>query len=174
MSELSDRELLDISLGDKDLSKIDRKLTNTFIDHLPKDVIQYLKRYTGPTECFYSTLTSYKTSNNRYYQYRAWVGKTEEQAKYHCRRNRYCDNVWRGPFVEKGKLIFIDGVAHVAVPVYRNHVYGMRRKSKKIIVNKSRQCSGKTVQGKRCKHRVVPSKEWKKGDKLYCSRHTHK
>lgn len=171
-SELTNREILNISIGDQPLGNLGRNITGTFLDKLPKDIIQYLQRYTGPQDCFYSSAIVWSNGHlsTRHHRYRAWVNKTEKEAQRHSQKNNYGDG-WRGPNVEKGKLIFIDGKPHVAVPVYKNYVYGMDRR-KRIKTIKSKQCGGTTTQRKRCKHRIIPLPKWDKSQKLYC--HIHK
>lgn len=175
MSEITDREILDVSLGLEDPNNFGRRITSTFLDHLPKDVIEYLQRYTGPIDCLYATSLVWTDGfqHIRKHRYRAWVNKSFEHAENESHNNNY-SNGWAGPFVEEGKLIFIDGKAFVALPVYKNRVFGMaHKKKKKRDDGKSKRCDARTLASKRCKRKVVLPKNWvNDGDKIYCCVHS--
>lgn len=152
---MTDRDKLNVALGDKDVHTISQKITGTFLDHLPKDVIQYLHQYTGPIDCFYLTNIIHNNQNRRVPQFHAWVNKTQTEATNQARNKGYLNNQ-----LTAAKIIFIDGQPHLTQPIDRTKLYGMPRppRKKRKAGSLSGRCTGTCINGKRCKNRTSKSK----------------
>lgn len=160
---MSDRDKLDIALGIKSVDDLScRVISGTFLDYLPKDIIQYLQQYTGPIDCFYMTEIVYDNQNRRVPQFHAWVNKTHAQATQQAKNKGFYNNQ-----VRAAKIIFIDGQPHLTQPMNKRRLYGMpkpkpqRKYKKRATLNpmiRTLRCSGICVSGKRCKNRTYDSK----------------
>lgn len=155
---MNKRDLLNIAIGDNDINNFRKKLSGTYLDKLPKDLIEYIQSFTGPIDCYYTATVIYPSyGTNTKYRFRAFVNKSKNEASILAVKKGYIG--YRDPDVAPGKLIFIEGKAHIAVPVYNNRVFGISPPSKKrkIVPLKSKQCTARTQLNKRCKKRVMSS-----------------
>lgn len=157
---MNKRDWLNLAIGDNDINNLKNHLPGAshYLDKLPKDLIEYIQSFTGPIDCYYTASVIYPSyGTNTKYRFRAFVNKSKNEASILAAKEGYIG--YPDPDVALGKLIFIDGQAHVAVPVYNNRVVGMSPPSKKrkIAPLKSKQCTGRTLNNRRCKNRVMPS-----------------
>ena len=127
------------------------------LDVLPKDVLCYMRGYTGPDVCMVVINSEYAVGNHLSRTIKisgAWINKSEEYVRASARRK---DILVYNSGVQSGKLIYIDGSPHVALPMLKSRIYGVKkrkRKRKSVLIKKSVRCKGRTKSNKRCKHRV--------------------
>lgn len=140
----TDRQILDNTIAENNKIKKD---TIPFFDMLPKDVIQYLRKYTGPIDCcVYRDI-------NRYYVY---IGNNKEKASNYLKSKAVIPQYYQNNYLIDGKLIFIDGVSHIAIPIPKKNIYNYpkpKHVNTKVISSnkKSTRCKGVTLNGTRCK-----------------------
>jgi hypothetical protein len=155
---ISSRDLLNIALGDKKVETLENIGTDTFLDYLPKDVIEYLHNYTeGLLDCYYVIRHLYDGYGRRDEIVYAWVNHTQQYVNDRIRQNV---GYYGYSIPLYGQIIFIDGKPHLVRSIKKTNLYGMPKpkKIKKTQDSKSLKpsvkCIGKTKSGKRCKHRI--------------------
>lgn len=118
-----------------------------FEEYLPKDLIEYLRKFTGPIEIWYiKTLQRANVWGGQQYIERryGYLGKSEEEM------DKISKRYGQNSTIHKCQIIFVDGKAHRLYPLER--LNGMPSSVvKKRKKQTSWQCTGKTKQGKRCK-----------------------
>lgn len=152
---ISSRDMLEVALGTKDVDSLGLKGTGTFLDQLPKDVIQYLYHYTGPMDCYYLTNFAYDASGTRRLPvFHAWVNKTQQQASQEASNKGFM-----GLQISPAQVFFMEGKPYLIQQIDKRHLYGMPQppKAKKAKIESTgttTRCIGKTKSGKRCKTRT--------------------
>jgi len=152
LETIKSRDLLDVALGVKKVDDLNIKGTGTFLDLLPKDIIEYLYHYTGPMDCLYLTNIIYDASGRRIPEFHVWVNKTQQEVSSYAQRNGYYNNQ-----ITKAQVFFMEGKPYLIQPIEKRKLYGMPvpSKPKKLKVggssNMKKRCSCKTKSGKRCK-----------------------
>jgi hypothetical protein len=149
---IDSRDLLEVAVGDKKPEELKLRKTDTFLDYLPKDVLQYLYQYTGPLDCYYMTNIVYDNQGNRYPNFYVWVNKTHNEAIQDARNKGFWNNR-----VASAQIMFMEGRPYLVQPVEKRRLYGMPKSPKAKKANDgsaTMRCTGKTISGKRCKHRT--------------------
>lgn len=139
MSSLISRDLLNLALNHINAGELKTISSGTYIDYLPKDVIQYLQGYTGPVECYYVVESRGTDEDDNEVDYCAWVNTSYQEVRRGLRNSSVC--------VFDGDIVFVDGKPHLLHPLKK--LYGLK-KSKMC----SKRCSGKNQSGRRCRNRV--------------------
>lgn len=154
MEEYNNRKLLNEV---EDVSK-----TGTLLDEMPKDLLSYLRGYTGPQSCVAVLNNQYIGGGGGMGYDKAtivsgvWINKDKDQVGDEARKK---GQLRFNTTIETSKLVFLDGSPYVLLPVAKNNIYGVKkRRRKKQDKPRSVRCRGRKVDGKRCKNRV------KKGD----------
>lgn len=151
------RDLLDVALGDKDPEdvKISRN-SGTFLDRLPKDILQYLYHYTDPIDCFYLTHVVHDNQGRRIPSFHVWVDKTLPQALQEARNKGFWNNQ-----ITQAQIIFMEGKPYLIQQVEKNQLYGIKKSKRRLNLQKKggsiyeySRCTAKTNSGKRCKNRT--------------------
>ncbi len=168
-------EILNIARGRKEIA-VEKFPSGTYFNRLPKDMIEYLKGFTGPLDCLYMSEIQLSYGTSVRIPTVVCVGKTQDDGEkiienYFQRKcGRYVRRWSRPgarPYIQKGKVIFVDGKVHLLQPIATCRVKGIstnRGFFTKSTDIKSSKCKGKTSKGLQCKART----KHKSG---YCYKH---